>query len=407
MNKHVLCTVLIGGLAVFGAGCGSHNDKNAADSRKLTIGVKYDQPGLGVKAADGTMHGFDIDVARYVAGQLGVDADHITWKEARSEDREKLIQSGAVDFVVASYTINADRKKQVSFAGPYFVAGQDLLVPKGNTDITRAEDLNGKNVCTAKGSTSVQTAQNQFAAEMRIDLEDTYSACVDKLLAGQVDAVTTDDVILAGFAAQHPDQLKVVGHRFTQERYGIGLKKDDAQLQQQLTAAVTTMIKDGTWKKDADTEFAASGFKVPEPPEVFGVVDVAPSAASRPLDPDLVSYLETFQRVVEDPSDPSAMKQLDLVCDSFKDQFTKIVQQLNPYLDTNIGSEINGVRRQFQVLGTTQTAPDKATVTAHSTFVGVPVKYRSYIHDVDWKGDLVKENGQWKLCGLQGDMQDS
>ncbi|MCL1841173.1 MAG: transporter substrate-binding domain-containing protein [Propionibacteriaceae bacterium] len=167
---------------------------------KLTIGIKFDQPHLGYKDGD-TYTGFDVDVATYIAGKLGFSPDQIVWKEAVSSQRETLLQNHQVDMILATYSITADRQKKVAFAGPYFVAGQDLLVRSNETAITGPNSLDGKKLCSVSGSTSAQYIQKNYASQVQLVQVQTYSECVTSLLAGRVDAVTTDDIILAGLAA--------------------------------------------------------------------------------------------------------------------------------------------------------------------------------------------------------------
>lgn len=195
--------------------CGSSTTEDGTDVAardELTVGIKFDQPGLGEMGADGEPTGFDVDVARYIAAELGVPDAGITWREVPSAQREEMIESGQVDLVVATYSITMERKREVSFAGPYFLTGQDLLVKAGDTEIQGPGDLDGKAVCTAAGSTSAEKIRQDFSDDVRLSTEATYSQCVDALLEGTVDAVSTDDVILAGYAAQRPEELRVVGH---------------------------------------------------------------------------------------------------------------------------------------------------------------------------------------------------
>ena len=192
---------------------------------QIVIGTKFDQPGLAVKKPDGTMAGFDVDVATYVAGQLGYKPDQIEWKEAPSGQRETLIQNGQVDYIVATYSITDARKQKVDFAGPYLITGQSLLVRADNTDITGAESLqNGKRLCSVSGSTPAQRIKDKYPG-VQLQQYDTYSACIEALRNGAIDAVSTDEVILAGFAAQFPGAFKIIGKPFSTERYGIGLRK--------------------------------------------------------------------------------------------------------------------------------------------------------------------------------------
>jgi glutamate transport system substrate-binding protein len=260
-------------LALAACGGGSGSSKNvvqkAKDDHKLTIGIKFDQPGLGLKTTDGKYTGFDVDVARYIAKQLGVDESGITWKEAQSANREDMIKKGEVDYIVASYSITDTRKKDVSFAGPYFVAHQDLLVRADNKDITGADSLNGnKKLCSVKGSTPAQNIKDKYAKEVQLQERGKYSDCVTSLLNGEVDAMTTDDVILAGYAAQQQGKLKLVGANLTNENYGVGFKKDDTATRDAINAAITKMEQDGAWKDSLNSNVGPSGYKIPEPPAI-------------------------------------------------------------------------------------------------------------------------------------------
>jgi glutamate transport system substrate-binding protein len=240
---------------------------NAA-AGKLTVGIKFDQPGLGLKKPDGTFAGFDVDVARYVAKQLGVEESGVTLVETKSAEREDKIGKGEVDFIVATYSITDTRKEKVNFGGPYFVAHQDLLVKADNTDITGPEAMNGKILCSVTGSTSAQKVKDNFSKDVALQEFGTYSECVEQLKAGVVDAVTTDDVILAGFAAQSPGQFKVVGKGFSDENYGIGLMKGDAAGTTAINDAIKKMIEDGSWQKSLEANVGPSGYTIPEPPTV-------------------------------------------------------------------------------------------------------------------------------------------
>ncbi|GGK41666.1 glutamate-binding protein [Nocardia camponoti] len=252
------------------AACGGGSDKSALDNAKdgkLTIGIKFDQPGLGLRNTDGTYSGFDVDVAKYVANKLGVKPENVTFKESPSAQRETLIENGQVDYIVATYSITDKRKEKVDFAGPYYVAGQDLLVKADNTAITGPDSLGGKKVCSVKGSTPAQNIEKNFP-QAQLQTYDTYSLCIDALRNGAIDAVTTDNVILAGYAAQSPGTFKLVNKPFTTEKYGIGLKKGDSELRGKINDAIEAMIADGSWKAAQEKNFAGTGFAVPQAPTV-------------------------------------------------------------------------------------------------------------------------------------------
>ncbi|CAM3530317.1 glutamate ABC transporter substrate-binding protein [Isoptericola cucumis] len=248
-----------GGGEVGGGGeeTGSGSD-SGGDSIK--IGIKYDQPGLGYQ--DGSEYtGFDVDVATYVADKLGYSADQIEWVEAPSANRETMLQTGQVDMIFATYSITDERKEQVAFAGPYFIAGQDLLVAEDNTDITGPEELEGKNLCSVTGSTSAQRIKDEYAEGVQLVERPGYAECVTALTAGQVDAVTTDDIILAGLAAQPANQgkVKVVGNPFSEENYGVGLPQDNDRCED-INTAIQEMIDDGSWEKAVTSNTEGTGY---------------------------------------------------------------------------------------------------------------------------------------------------
>lgn len=249
------------GLAACGSGDGGSGAGTGGDGEKLRIGIKFDQPGLGLKKGS-EYSGFDVDVATYIAKELGVSEENIEWVQAPSPQRETLIQSGQVDFIVATYSITDSRKEKVSFAGPYFIAGQDLLVRSDDSSITGPDSLDGKKLCSVKGSTSAQKVKDTHP-QVQLQEYNTYTECLPALATGGVDALTTDDTILAGYAAQeqYKGKLKVVGSPFSEERYGIGLKKGDTQLCQQVTDAIKKMITESAWQKAIDDNLGPAGYK--------------------------------------------------------------------------------------------------------------------------------------------------
>ncbi|BBZ61226.1 glutamate ABC transporter substrate-binding protein [Mycolicibacterium monacense] len=238
------------------------------DENTIVIGTKFDQPGLGLRNPDGSMSGFDVDVATYVAGELGYTPEQIEWKESPSGQRETLIQNDQVDYIVATYSITDSRKEKVDFAGPYLITGQSLLVRNDNTDITGAASLaNNKRLCSVSGSTPAQKIKDEYPG-VQLQQYDTYSACIEALKNGAIDAVTTDEVILAGYAAQTPGAFKIVGDTFSEERYGVGLKKDDSELRAKINAAIEKMESSGAWKEAFDKNLGPAGITAPTPPPV-------------------------------------------------------------------------------------------------------------------------------------------
>lgn len=254
-------------LALALGACGSSDDGtasggssgSAADGDSIKIGIKFDQPGLGLFDA-GKYSGFDVDVANYVAKELG--KTNVTFIQSPSKQREDLIATGQVDLIFATYSITDERKQKVSFAGPYFVAGQDLLVTT-DSDITGPEGLDGKKLCSVTSSTSAQKVKDSYPG-VQLQNFDTYSKCLDLVVNGQLDALTTDNTILAGYAAQpaYKGKLRVVGKTFSEERYGVGLKKGDVALCEKVNTALKKMVDSGEWQKAVDANFGPAGFKV-------------------------------------------------------------------------------------------------------------------------------------------------
>ncbi|HEY8914464.1 glutamate ABC transporter substrate-binding protein [Lacisediminihabitans sp.] len=216
-----------------------------AKAGKITIGTKFDQPLFGLKGPDGPV-GFDVEMGKMIAASLGIKAENIEWKETISANREPFIQSGEVDLVIATYTINDLRKKAVSFAGPYYSAGQSILVKADNKKIKTEKDLVGKPVCSVTGSTPAAKLAEIGAKPL---LTDIYSNCLEPLRSGAAVAVSTDNVILAGLAAQNEGEFKVVGKPFTKEPYGIGLGLDDTGFRTYINSVLTKSYKDGSYKK--------------------------------------------------------------------------------------------------------------------------------------------------------------
>ncbi|GAB4099915.1 glutamate ABC transporter substrate-binding protein [Sinomonas halotolerans] len=214
----------------------------------IKIGTKFDQPLFGQKGLDGKPVGFDVEIGKALAAKLGIGADKIEWVETVSANREAFIEQGRVDIVVATYTINDKRKEKVAFAGPYYEAGQALLVNKDNDTITKPEDVKGKKVCSVTGSTPATTIVEEYGAVLVPAAK--YSDCLEPLRNKQVEAITTDNVILAGFVDKEPDAFKLASDQtFTKEPYGIGLKKDDTEFRNWINDQLEAFEKDGTYKK--------------------------------------------------------------------------------------------------------------------------------------------------------------
>jgi glutamate transport system substrate-binding protein len=238
------------------------------DAGKVTVGTKFDQPLFGLKNLQGKPEGFDVEIAKLIAGEMGIAPDNITWVETVSANREPFIQQGKVDYVVATYTINDKRKQVVDFAGPYYVAGQDIMVAKGNPEqIKGPEDLAGKKVCSVTGSTPAENIRENYP-EADLTEFDVYSKCAEALKNGQVQAVTTDNVILLGLISQDPEAFELVGNPFTKEPYGIGLKKGDTQFRNFINDTLEKIYQDGRWKAAWEATAGKVATETPTPPTV-------------------------------------------------------------------------------------------------------------------------------------------
>lgn len=253
--------------------CGSTEPRNLLDSirnGKVVLGTKYDQPGLGIRNPDRTVTGFDPSVSTYVvnhiADALNVPHPQITWRETPSAQRETLINNGEVDMIAATYSITAARAKKVDFAGPYLVNYQAMLVRKDDDSITSLTDLNnGKKLCSVTGSTPAQNVKAQLPS-VQLQEYDSYSSCVEALRRGKVDALTTDEVILAGYSNFFPGEFKIVGMTYPQaacitssgkkvlktagspfstERYGIGMAKQFPDAVVAVNQALDAMLARG------------------------------------------------------------------------------------------------------------------------------------------------------------------
>jgi glutamate transport system substrate-binding protein len=234
-----------------------------ADAGKITIGTKFDQPLFGLKPPSGDPVGFDVNVAKIIAHKLGIEDDGITWVETVSANREPFIEGGQVDMVVATYTINDERKEIVSFAGPYYNAGQALMVLADNEDITSPEDLAGKNVCSVEGSTPAQNIADNYP-DANLVLFGAYTDCLEPLRNGGVDVVTTDNVILAGYVDESEEAFKIAGEPFTEEPYGIGVGHDDTEFRMWINDVLEESFEDGSWLEAWNAEDSA-GTVLPEP----------------------------------------------------------------------------------------------------------------------------------------------
>ncbi|MFG3275318.1 glutamate ABC transporter substrate-binding protein [Streptomyces luteogriseus] len=273
LRKVTAASATVFALALTATACGGDNSSGGdsgsdGGGKTITVGIKFDQPGLGQKTPQGYA-GFDVDVATYVAKKLGYNADQIEWKEAKSADRETMLQRGDVDFIAATYSITPERQEKVDFAGPYLLAHQDVLVRADDTSIKSPKDLNNKKLCSVTGSTSAQNVKEKLAPKADLQQYPTYSACLSGLQNEAIDALTTDDSILAGYAAQSQfkGKFKLGGFKMTNENYGIGVKKG-SDLKADINKALEAMVADGAWQKAVDKNLGPADYKNEPAPKI-------------------------------------------------------------------------------------------------------------------------------------------
>jgi glutamate transport system substrate-binding protein len=279
-------TVTTSGKPTFAAGS---TMANLQAKGKITVGVKYDQPGFGLRnPTTGQVEGFDVEIAKLIAvgifgGTVADAANKITFTEAQSANREPFIQNGTVDMVIATYTINDARKQVVDFAGPYFVTHQDIMVKATDTSIKSVSDLNGKKVCSVTGSTSATNVKAK-APQVDLTLFGAYSDCAAAMSDGRVVAVTTDAPILAGLVQASSGQFKLVKAPFSDEPYGIGMKKGDDAFRGFINDRLDAIYKSGEWASAFSRTLGAIGLDTPTPPPVdrytSGAVSSSTTAAS-------------------------------------------------------------------------------------------------------------------------------
>lgn len=223
---------------------------------KLRVGTREDNVPFGLKnVTTSKFEGFDVDIAREIARAIfGNEPDidkFIEFVPVVSATRIPTLNENKADFVIATFTINEDRKKQIDFSDVYFNTGQKIMVKKDNTTITKVTDLNGKRVCSGKGSTSEKNI-TAAAPQAVLELQDTYPPCLILLQQGRVDAVSTDETILFGLVKQDPN-TKIVGPYFSAEPYGIGVKQnknnDRNGFVDLINRTLVATIQDGRWAK--------------------------------------------------------------------------------------------------------------------------------------------------------------
>ncbi|MEU9315121.1 serine/threonine-protein kinase [Streptomyces sp. NPDC048295] len=275
LSAAVVCGALLAGLGWFAAdrmrgdggagtdarpGRGSQPEPYIRTHPILKVGVKADQPGLSERTKDGTYRGYEIEVAYAVARDMGYSRDRVTFEPVSSENRSTILQKGDVDLVIATYSITPERKHakapdySVAFAGPYYVASRSFMVRRKAKTVSIDDSRMLRNeqfeVCTARSST-YESWLPKAGYHMTESLPNGYDRCVRDLLdpASSVYAVSTDDVILAGFVKNNPSELKRLDSGPGAEGYGVAMKPDEKGLKGEVCSALKKIMTDGVWEK--------------------------------------------------------------------------------------------------------------------------------------------------------------
>ena len=240
---------------------------------KIIVGVKFDQPGLGQKnPVTNKVEGFDVEIAKQIAlgifgGSINDIESKIEFRESTTPNREVFLENNTVDMVVATYTINDARKQRIDFAGPYYIAGQDIMVKANDTSIKGVNDLAGTKTCSVRNSTPAANVKRLVPTADLTEF-DQYSDCVQALRDNRVQSVTTDNSILLGFVAQSPTEFKIVGNKFTDEPYGIGVKRGDDAFRTYINDRLEEIYRNGEWAKLFTATLGKLGIPTPTPPPV-------------------------------------------------------------------------------------------------------------------------------------------
>ncbi|WP_209848916.1 ABC transporter substrate-binding protein [Paenibacillus sediminis] len=271
MNKALRwnAVVLLLAMLLFAAGCGADKKAEGTDASKassggdttaqstldaikargkLIAGVKYDTKLFGLKdPASGKVEGFDIDIAKALAKKILGDENKLELKEVTSKTRIPMLQNGDIDIIIATMTITDERKQQVDFSDVYFNAGQSLLVKKGSPITGLDSIVKGTKVLTVKGSTSAKNIREKAPDATVLEFEN-YQDAFTALKAGQGDALTTDNAILFGMQKQDPN-YEIVGGTFTEEPYGMAIRKGDAAFVKTVNDLLKEMKDSGEYDK--------------------------------------------------------------------------------------------------------------------------------------------------------------
>jgi len=216
---------------------------------------------------NGSIEGFDIDVARQVAAAIFGDPNKIQFRVITSGDRETLLQEHEVDIVTRAFTINCERWENIAFSAEYYHAGQKLLVPS-TSEVSSIDDLAGQRVCAPEGTTTLERLEEWEGVEAVPAA--THTTCLVLFQQGEVDAITGDDTVLAGFAAQDP-YAEVVGDAVSDEPYGVGIPADQPDMVRFVNGVLEDMVAGGQWEESYDRWLGEALGPAPAAPQpVYG-----------------------------------------------------------------------------------------------------------------------------------------
>ena len=264
----VLPSVLVAGLA---AACGQDGGGSLLDRQTLVVGVRPDLPGLGLRHSDGHYEGFDIDVARYVGDRLG---KKIRFVQVLASERLSVLTSGRADLVLATLSVTPERKTEIAFAGPYYMSYQDVLVRSDRRGVKGIRDLSGSRFCAVEGTDPIQRLLALSGMRARTVPAKSYDECMDMIRTRAVEAITTNDVILAGLIRREGKGYRLVNARISEQNTGIGLRQGDTDGCEALNRVITGMYQDGTAGKLMNKWFGGTGLdlSIIEVPQFEGCV---------------------------------------------------------------------------------------------------------------------------------------
>jgi glutamate transport system substrate-binding protein len=241
-------------LVLTATACGGNGEESIMHKDELVVAVRSDLPSVGFRKPDGSFEGFDVDVATYLAGKLG---KKIRFIPVLAAQREPVLLKRRADLVLATYSISQDRKTKVGFAGPYHLSYQDILVRTGEQAIGNVRDLKGRRICEVKGSNAAQRVLDERGVAAEVVQVPDYAGCITMLKDGRIDAITTNDVVLAGLAKK--GGVRLVGTPFNEQRTGVGIQKGDLDGCEAVNRAITDMYQDGTAGRLLRRWFGTSG----------------------------------------------------------------------------------------------------------------------------------------------------